>query len=140
VCDPLANLVCRYRSQAQQQKHYSSCICIYFPLKFNEIPQRLFDPLLCGWLLLSFWLNAIASKVTKFTTIKTIHIFVFFTAMFSMLAFMLLFTSIPHLPYLGLLHLPFLCLEPYDPCILVLDMKALFISFSARSRSSSSST
>jgi len=34
------------------------------------------------------WLNAIKSKITRFTTIETIHILVFFTAVFPTLAFM----------------------------------------------------
>jgi len=34
------------------------------------------------------WLNAITSKVTRFTTIETIHILVFLTAMFLMLTLM----------------------------------------------------
>jgi hypothetical protein len=46
------------------------------------------DPLLCGRLLLSPWLSAITSKVTRFTTIKTIHILAFLTATFLTLALM----------------------------------------------------
>ena len=34
------------------------------------------------------WLGAIMSKVTRFTTIETIHILVFLTAVFPMLALM----------------------------------------------------
>jgi hypothetical protein len=88
VCDRPTNPICRYQSQAQRRKHYSPCICIYFTLEFDKIPQRLFNPLLYGGLLLSLWLSAIMSKVTRFTTIKTIHILVFLTVAFFTLAFM----------------------------------------------------
>ena len=132
MCDRPVNLIYWYRSQAQQQKHDSSCICIYFPLKFNKIPQRLFDPLLCGWLLLSLWLSAITSKVTRFTIIEQFIFLSFLPPCFSCLRlYPLLVAFIPLLPYLRPLPLLFLCLESYALWILVSYIKALFIGFLA---------
>jgi len=54
------------------------------------------------------WLSAITSKVTRFTTIETIHIIIFLTAMFPTIALLSTTTCfIPLLPYLGPLAWPF---------------------------------
>jgi len=77
-------------------------------------------------------LSAITSKVTKFTTIETIHILVFLTIAFPTLALMFTTTCFySSLAIFGTFSLTLLYLETYAPRILVLDIKASFISFSA---------
>ena len=85
------------------------------------------------------WLNAIMSKATRLPQLKQFKVLPFLPLSFPHLGlYPLLLTSIPFLSYLGPLPLPllFLCLEPYSLHILVSGMKAFFLGFSARSRSS----